>query len=233
MRCRLGSASVGRYPDTLLPAIRPNQSLKHAPMLRVGLTGGIGSGKSTIASLFLLRGVPVIDTDEIAHTLTESGQAAFDDVVHAFGDTILDENRRIDRHKLRERVFDHTDERRRLEAILHPRIRAIVREKLASLEAPYGIVVVPLLIESGFTDLVDRVLVVDTMENVQIQRTASRSGLSEPEIRKIMTAQATRAQRLQQANDVIENNGDRKQLEAEVERMHQWYLSLATTAKKI
>ena len=200
-------------------------------MLRVGLTGGIGSGKSTIASLFVMRGVPVIDTDEIARGLTEPGQETFGEIVRAFGDSILDENRRIDRKKLRERVFDNADERRRLETILHPHIRIIVREKLAALEAPYGIVVVPLLIESGFTDLVDRVLVVDAMENVQIQRTTARSGLSEPEIRKIMSAQVSRAQRLQQAHDVIENNGDRKQLEAEVERKHQWYLSLATTMK--
>ena len=202
-------------------------------MLRVGLTGGIGSGKSTIASLFLMRGVPVIDTDEIARALTEPGQESFDEIVRAFGETILDENRRIDRNRLRERVFDNADERHRLEAILHPRIRVLVREKLAAAEAPYAVVVIPLLIESGFTDLVDRILVVDVMENVQIQRTATRSGLSEPEIRKIMAAQASRAQRLQAANDVIENNGDRRQLEAEVERMHQWYLSLATTAKKI
>ena len=202
-------------------------------MLRVGLTGGIGSGKSTIASLFLMRGVPVIDTDEIARALTEPGQESFDEIVRAFGETILDENHRIDRNRLRERVFDNADERHRLEAILHPRIRVLVREKLAAAEAPYAVVVIPLLIESGFTDLVDRILVVDVMENVQIQRTATRSGLSEPEIRKIMAAQASRAQRLQAANDVIENNGDRRQLEAEVERMHQWYLSLATTAKKI
>jgi dephospho-CoA kinase len=201
-------------------------------MLRVGLTGGIGSGKSTIASLFVMRGVPVIDTDEIARALTEPGQETCNEIVRVFGDAILDEKRRIDRNRLRERVFDNADERHRLEAILHPRIRVMVRDKLAALEAPYVIVVVPLLIESGFTDLVDRVLVVDTMENVQIQRTATRSGLSEPEIRKIMAAQASRAQRLQLANDVIENNGDRKQLEAEVERMHQWYLSLATTMKK-
>ena len=200
-------------------------------MLRVGLTGGIGSGKSTVASLLVMRGVPVIDTDEIARTLTEPGQKPFDEIVHAFGDSILDEKHRIDRNRLRERVFDNNDERRRLESILHPHIRAIVREKLAAIEAPYAIVVVPLLIESGFSDLVDRVLVVDAMENSQIQRTASRSGLSEPEIRKIMSAQATRAQRLQQANDVIENNGDRKQLETEVERKHQWYLSLAATMK--
>lgn len=201
-------------------------------MLRVGLTGGIGSGKSTIASLFVMRGVPVIDTDEIARGLTEPGQETFDQIVRAFGDTILGENRRIDRDKLRERVFDNTDERRRLETILHPRIRAIVRDKLAAIEAPYGVVVVPLLIESGFSDLVDRILVVDAMENVQIQRTAARSGLREPEIRKIMSAQANRARRLQQASEVIENNGDRKHLEAEVERMHQWYLSLALTTKK-
>ena len=202
-------------------------------MLRVGLTGGIGSGKSTIASLFLMRGVPVIDTDEIARTLTEPGQESFAEIVRTFGETILDENRRIDRNRLRERVFDNADERHRLEAILHPRIRVLVREKLAAAEAPYAVVVIPLLIESGFTDLVDRILVVDVMENVQIQRTATRSGLSEPEIRKIMATQASRAQRLQAANEVIENNGDRRQLEAEVERMHQWYLSLATTAKKI
>lgn len=201
-------------------------------MLRVGLTGGIGSGKSTIASLFVIRGVPVIDTDEIARSLTEPGQECYDEIVRIFGDAILDGNRRIDREQLRERVFDNPDERHRLEAILHPRIRVIVLDKLTALEAPYVIVVVPLLIESGFTDLVDRVLVVDTLENVQIQRTATRSGLSEPEIRKIMSAQASRAQRLQLANDVIENNGDRKQLEAEVERMHQWYLSLATTTNK-
>lgn len=201
-------------------------------MLRVGLTGGIGSGKSTIASLFVMRGVPVIDTDDIARALTEPGQEAFDEIVHAFGESMLDEKRRIDRNRLREHVFDNNDERRRLESIMHPRIRAIVREKLAAIEAPYTIVVVPLLIESGFSDLVDRILVADTAENIQIQRTASRSGLSEPEIRKIISAQATRAQRLQQANDVIENNGDRKQLEAEVERKHQWYLSLAATSKK-
>jgi dephospho-CoA kinase len=200
-------------------------------MLRVGLTGGIGSGKSTIASLFAMRGAPVIDTDEIARALTEPGQECYDEIIRIFGDAILDGNRRIDRERLRERVFDNADERHRLEAILHPRIRVIVRDRLAALEAPYVVVVVPLLIESGFTDLVDRVLVVDTLENVQIQRTAARNGLSEMEIRKIMSAQTSRAQRLQLANDVIENNGDRKQLEAEVERMHQWYLSLATTTK--
>jgi len=201
-------------------------------MLRIGLTGGIGSGKSAVASLLMTRGIPIIDTDEIAHRLTEPGQPAFDEIVRNFGQDILDANRRIDRDKLRERVFENAGERQRLEAILHPRIREMVREKLEALHAPYCILVVPLLIESGFIDLVDRVLVVDASEGVQIQRTVARSGLTEPEIRKIIAAQVSRAQRLQKADDVIDNNGDRKHLETEVERLHQWYLSLAATTKK-
>lgn len=201
-------------------------------MLRVGLTGGIGSGKSTVAALLAMRGVPVIDTDEIARRLSQPGQAAFDEIVRDFGEGILDENRSIDRIRLRERVFDNNDERRRLETILHPRIRAAVQENLAELSAPYCIIVVPLLIESGFHDLTDRILVVDASESMQIQRTAARSGMSEAEIRKIMSAQASRAQRLQQADDVIDNNADRKKLDAEVERIHQWYMSLATTTRE-
>lgn len=200
-------------------------------MLRIGLTGGIGSGKSTVAALLSMRGVPVIDTDEIARQLSEPGQAAYDEIVQTFGQDILDQNRRLDRHRLRERVFENADERRRLESILHPRIRQSIQIKLAEIDAPYCVIVVPLLIESGFTDVTDRILVVDAMENVQIQRTAARSGLSEAETRSVMSAQASRAQRLQQADDVIDNNADRKHLEAEVERLHQWYLSLAATRK--
>lgn len=200
-------------------------------MLRIGLTGGIGSGKSAVASLLTTRGVPVIDTDEIAHSLTEPGQPAFDEIIRVFGQDILDATRKIDRNKLRERVFENADDRLRLEAILHPHIRNVVREKLESLDAPYCVIVVPLLLESGFIDLVDRVLVVDISEGAQIQRTAARSGLTEAEIRKIMAAQVNRAQRLQRADDVIDNNGDRKHLEKEVERLHHWYLSLAATTR--
>ena len=200
--------------------------------MRIGLTGGIGSGKSAAALLFSSRGVPVIDTDDIARVLVEPGQPAYDEIIRNFGEGILDRNRRIDRDKLRERVFDNAVERQRLEASLHPRIREVVRTKVAELDAPYCIVVVPLLIESGFNDLVDRVLVVDAPETLQVQRTMVRSGLNELEIRKIISAQATRAQRLQRADDVIENNADRKQLEKEVERLHHWYLSLAATIRK-
>jgi len=200
-------------------------------MLRIGLTGGIGSGKSSVAALLTTRGVPVIDTDEIAHRLTEPGRPEFDEIVRVFGQNILDPSHKIDRNKLRERVFGNSDERRQLEAILHPRIREVVREKLQELHAPYCVIVVPLLFESGFLDLVDRVLVADVSESAQIQRTAARSGLTEAEIRKIMATQVNRAQRLQRADDVIDNNGDRRHLEKEVERLHQWYLSLAATTK--
>jgi dephospho-CoA kinase len=200
-------------------------------MLRIGLTGGIGSGKSSVAALLTTRGVPVIDTDEIAHRLTEPGRPEFDEIVRVFGQNILDPSHKIDRNKLRERVFENSDERRQLEAILHPRIREVVREKLQELHAPYCVIVVPLLFESGFLDLVDRVLVADVSESAQIQRTAARSGLTEAEIRKIMATQVNRAQRLQRADDVIDNNGDRRHLEKEVERLHQWYLSLAATTK--
>jgi dephospho-CoA kinase len=201
-------------------------------MLRVGLTGGIGSGKSTVASLLAMRGVPVIDTDEIARRLTEPGEGAHDEIIRSFGKAILDENKKIDRDKLREQVFENINERHRLEAILHPRIREAIGRKLPELDSPYCIIVVPLLVESGFIDLIDRVLVVDVSESTQIQRTMARSGLNEVEIRKIISAQATRAQRLQKADDVIDNNGDRKRLEAEVERLHQWYLALAMTQKR-
>ena len=201
-------------------------------MLRIGLTGGIGSGKSTAAKFFVMRGVPVIDTDEIARQLTEPGQAPFDEILRHFGPDILDKNRRINREILRERVFDHAHERKHLETILHPAIRAAVNAKLATLNAPYCLIVVPLLIETDFADLVERILVIDSSEALQIQRTQLRNRLSEAEIRKIMAAQADRAQRLQKAHDVIENNADRKQLETEVERMHQWYLSLAATNQR-
>jgi len=200
-------------------------------MLRIGLTGGIGSGKSSVAALLTTRGVPVIDTDEIAHRLTEPGRPEFDEIVRVFGQNILDPSHKIDRNKLRERVFGNSDERRQLEAILHPRIREVVREKLQELHAPYCVIVVPLLFESGFLDLVDRVLVADVSESAQVQRTAARSGLTEAEIRKIMATQVNRAQRLQRADDVIDNNGDRRHLQKEVERLHQWYLSLAATTK--
>lgn len=198
-------------------------------MLRVGLTGGIGSGKSTVAALFARHGAPIVDTDEIAHELLAPGQTAHAGIVAAFGREILDTHGNIDRAQLRHRVFAEPAERKRLEAILHPRIRAETVRRLEGLRAPYCLVVVPLLIEAGFTDLVDRVLVVDADDTLRIQRTKTRSGLGEAEIRRIMASQASRQERLQKADDVITNNSDLAHLEREVARLHGVYSALVPT----
>lgn len=196
-------------------------------MLRVGLTGGIGSGKSTVAHQFGARGVPIIDTDQIAHAMVQPGTAALADIIKQYGDGVLDTRGALNRDKLRTLVFNDSEERKRLETILHPRIRAEVKRQLDGLDAPYVIVAVPLLIETGFDDLVDRILVVDADETLQIERTTRRSGIAAQEIQKIISAQAAREQRLARADDVIDNNGDLVALERQVTQLHQRYLSLA------
>jgi dephospho-CoA kinase len=195
-------------------------------MLRIGLTGGIGSGKSTVAQFFAARHVPVIDTDDISRELVVPGAPAFTEIASVFGADTLDSDGAIDRAKLRARVFANANERKRLEAILHPRIRAAVASRLDRLTAAYAIIAVPLLFETGFVDLVDRALVVDCSEALQIRRTVARSGLGEAQIRAIMATQATRAERLARAHDVIENNDDLSALERRVEELHQRYLTL-------
>jgi len=196
-------------------------------MLRVGVTGGIGSGKSTVASLFAELGVPIIDTDAIAHALVEPGLPAYSAIVKVFGQSVLSTAKKIDRKKLGDIVFKKSGERRKLEAILHPRIRDEVRKQLGDIAKPYCLIVVPLLIESGFTDLVDRILVVDADERTQIERTKARSNMSEPDIRAILTAQANRDDRLRQADEVIVNNTNIEYLRQEVSRLHKHYLTLA------
>jgi dephospho-CoA kinase len=197
-------------------------------MLRIGLTGGIGSGKSTVARLFAGHGVPVIDADTIAHQLTQPGQPAVREIAAAFGpDTVHDGA--LDRRSLSERVFNNPAERQRLEAILHPRIRAAMLREAEWLRTPYCLLVIPLLIETGQHDLVDRVLVVDTEEQQQIERIHRRDSRTEGEIRAIIAAQASRARRLEAADDVIANTGDMASLEAQVRALHRKYLELAAS----
>lgn len=196
-------------------------------MLRVGLTGGIGSGKSTVADLFAQRGVPVIDTDRIARNVVHPGAHALDQIIKEFGKDVVDARGNLDRARLRTRVFDDPDARQRLEAILHPHIRAAVQLELAALQAPYSLVVVPLLIETGFHELIDRVLVVDADAAKQLERTVARDGVSPEAARKIVAAQAEREARLARADDVIENNGTLEQLDRAVERLHAQYLALS------
>jgi len=199
-------------------------------VLRIGLTGGIGSGKTTVAKLFASRGVPVVDTDAIARELVRPGQPALREVVAHFGQDVLNDSGHLDRARLRRRVFANATERKALESILHPRIRATVTARVAALDSPYCIIVVPLLVESGYEEkMVDRVLVVDCPEDQQISRVAARSQLSERQIRDIMEAQATRAERLQHADDVVVNDRDVASLEAEVANLHARYLELAAS----
>src|SRR5690606_24299131 len=172
-------------------------------MLIIGLTGGIGSGKSAVAERFAARGVPVLDADLIAREVVEPGTPGLAQVVEVFGPEVLDPQGRLDRARLGRRVFGAPERRRRLEASLHPLIYAEMRERVRRLAAPYCILVIPLLIETGQTDLVDRVLVVDAPPELQYQRVAARDGRSPAEIEAILRAQASRETRLAAADDVI------------------------------
>jgi dephospho-CoA kinase len=200
-------------------------------MFAVGLTGGIGSGKSTVADCFAALGVPVIDTDVIARELTAPGGAALEAIRAAFGATVMQADGTLDRAVLRRRVFADSAARHQLEAILHPRIRQGVALKLATLTAPYALIVIPLLVETGdYRDVLNRVLVVDCPEAVQIARVMARSGLVHGEIKAILAAQAGRAERLAVADDIIVNTVSLGALRAEVAALHQRYLALAAAA---
>lgn len=197
-------------------------------VLVIGLTGGIGSGKTAVSDRFARLGVPAIDTDLLARELVELGQPALAEIVAEFGPDCLDDEGRLHRARLRERVFADPTGRRRLEAILHPRIRALARERIARLTAPYGLLVIPLLAETGMTDLVDRVLVVDAPEEMQIRRVMARDGVTEAQARRILAAQADRNQRLALADEIVENAGDLATLDRQIAALHQQYSTLAS-----
>ena len=193
----------------------------------VGLTGGIGSGKSAVADLFAQRGVAVIDTDAIAHALTVAGGAAMPAIRAEFGDAVASAGGALDRAVMRTMVFADATARKRLEAILHPMIRAEgERQLLASATgSPYAILVVPLLVESGdYRKRVNRVAVVDCAETTQVARVMRRNGLSGSEIERMLAAQATRAERLAAADDIIENDGALADLPPRIERLHRQYV---------
>ncbi|HFQ14626.1 MAG TPA: dephospho-CoA kinase [Gammaproteobacteria bacterium] len=196
-------------------------------MLAVGLTGGIGSGKSRVSDAFARLGVPVIDTDIIARELVAPGQPALDEIRAAFGNAVFTAEGELDRRALRQRIFSQPDQRRKLEAILHPRIRAEVRRQIAALSAPWVLVVIPLLLESGQGDLVQRVLVVDAPVELQRARTTQRDQISDEEVDRILAAQLSREQRLAAADDVIVNDGSLADLQQQVEKHYHFYNRLA------
>ena len=194
----------------------------------VGLTGGIGSGKSYAADCFARLGAGIVDTDEIAHALTRPEGAAMPAIVAAFGTWAMAPDGALDRAAMRQHVFAQPQERARLEAILHPMIGAEVHRVAHAIAAahPYLVFVVPLLVERGrWRDRVDRVVVVDCPEDEQIARVMARNGLAEPQVRAILAAQATRAQRLAAADDVLDNAGPNPALADEIEKLHRRYVS--------
>jgi len=198
----------------------------------VGLTGGIGSGKSAAAAEFERLGAAVVDTDAIAHELTQAGGAAILELERIFGRDAITKNGAMDRDKMRARVFADPAAKKALEALLHPMIRDESRRLIAGARGPYVIHVVPLLVESpDYRSRVDRVLVIDAPEELQVERVRSRSGLSEAEVRAIVAAQATRAQRLAAADDLIENRGTIEALREQVAALHRKYLEYSQAAQ--
>lgn len=199
----------------------------------VGLTGGIGSGKSRVGELFVERGAALVDTDAIAHQLTGPGGAAMPALLAEFGPQVADARGALDRAAMRRRVFADPTRRRRLEAILHPLIRQEADRRCRAAAAPYVILAVPLLVESGgYRERCQRILVVDCPEELQIARVMARNELDEEAVRAIMAAQATRAERLAVADDVIANDGDFSTLATQVDALHLRYLRLLAKIPK-
>jgi dephospho-CoA kinase len=200
-------------------------------VFRVGLTGGIASGKSTVAKFFGALGVPIIDTDQVARDVVEPGQPPLERLVERFGPSILTPDGHLDRPALRNIVFSDPKARADLEALTHPAIGAAVEARSAIAGGPYQILVIPLLVEKNLGSQLDRVLVVDCDEELQIKRLQARDGSSLEQARAILNAQASRTARLKAANDVITNEGDMSALREQVSTLHARYLELAAQAR--
>lgn len=201
-------------------------------MLQIGLTGGIGSGKTRVADLFAARGAALIDTDLLAHEITAPGGLAIPALLEAFGPACLRADGAMDRNAMRELVFSDPAAKARLEGITHPLIRQLTEARAAAIRAsglhPYLIYVVPLLVESGsWRARVDRVLVVDCSEATQVARVMARNGFSQGQVEAIMARQARRSERLAAADDVVDNEGPPEALPAQVDRLDQLYRTLA------
>ncbi len=197
----------------------------------MGLTGGIASGKTLVSDLFAKHGVPVVDTDLISRELVQPGEPALAAIAQTFGADVIAADGSLCRPALRRRIVADAHQRRRLDAILHPRIRAAVQDRLKALDAGsqapgYALVVVPLLVEAGMVDLVDRVLVVDAPKATQVTRVMARDQVTEDQAAGIVAAQAERDERLAVADDVVYNAGAREALAPQVEALHRQYLAL-------
>lgn len=199
--------------------------------LVVGLTGGVGCGKSSACKIFSELGIDVIDADQISHELTQRNGAAIPVIRNQFGEDYVTADGALDRAKMRRLVFTDKDSRVKLEALLHPLILEIATKRILHSESPYVILAVPLLLETNdYGHLINRILVIDCDEQLQIMRTMTRSHLSEEEIKSIMAVQLNRKQRLEKADDIINNNGDIHKLKEKVIRVHRNYIDLSFSA---
>lgn len=197
-------------------------------MLTIGLTGGIGSGKSTVSAEFERLGIPVIDADQLSRQLVEPEQPALQQIVRQFGEGILTANGELDRRALRDIIFRDKAARHQLESILHPAIREAMHQQLAELEAPYALLVIPLLLETGRQHYdIDRILVVDVPETLQLERVKRRDAVNDDEAAAILASQVDRQTRLAAADDIIHNDGDLTQLQQQIQQLHRRYLQLA------
>jgi dephospho-CoA kinase len=194
--------------------------------LRIGLTGGIASGKSTVAQRFSELGVPVIDADESARIVVAPGSPGLAEIIGNFGENLLTTDGALDRRSLRNLIFSDPGRRRELEVILHPLIRADMERRASFASGPYLVMAIPLLIESGSRDRVDRILVVDVDEQVQLSRLIARDRCTVEQARAILAAQTSRTSRLEVADDVVQNAGTMSELRHAVDQLHQRYLGL-------
>ena len=195
--------------------------------LVVGLTGGIGSGKTTVANGFSALGVTVIDADQLARELVRPGQPALDEIITIFGKDCVTPDRQLQRDYVRQQIYSDPGLKRQLEAVLHPKIRHRIIALLANIQDPYCIVVIPLLLETQQTDLVDRILVVDAPEKEQLARVAARDSLSDNTVMDIMQTQTDRNTRLAAADDIIVNDRDLAALSERIQELHTYYMEIA------
>lgn len=196
-------------------------------MLRIGLTGGIGCGKSSASQIFRKLGVPIIDSDIIARDLVEPGSATLQDIVSYFGAQAIQPDGNLDRAYMRDLVFRDEGKRAQLEALLHPLIRQEIQRQVDALDTPYVVIAIPLLLEKGWQKELDRVLVIDCSEAQQVERAGRRDGSSTETIERIIASQIGREARLTAADDVLDNSGSLESLTSQVEALHQHYLQLA------
>lgn len=193
----------------------------------IGLTGGIASGKSTVADMFADKGIQLVDADIVAREVVEPNSIGLHEIINHFGESILLDNKTLDRAKLREIIFNDSQEKAWLNGLLHPLIRQEMERQLTEINSTYGLFVVPLLFENRLEYLCDRILVVDVDKETQIRRTQERDAVSKVQVEKIIASQVSQEERLKKADDILVNDGDKSSLSVKINHLHEKYLKLA------